>query len=44
MAEIIVTGADASDADARVLDLQLTRDPGAVTWTRVDAAMEPART
>ena len=29
---------DASDADRRVLAEQLARDPGAVTWKRVDAS------
>jgi aminoglycoside phosphotransferase family enzyme/predicted kinase len=29
---------DASDADARVLEQQLGRDPGEISWTRVDAA------
>ncbi|MDB5460404.1 MAG: gluconate kinase [Caulobacteraceae bacterium] len=28
---------DASDADARILDEQLKRDPGVVTWRRVDS-------
>ena len=29
---------DASDADARVLEEQLTRDPGPMTWQRLDAS------
>jgi aminoglycoside phosphotransferase family enzyme/predicted kinase len=35
---------DASDADGAVLDAQLTRDLGEMTWTRVDSdgAFEPA--
>ena len=28
---------DASDADARILEQQLQRDPGAMTWKRVDS-------
>ena len=35
---------DASDADVRVLEQQLQRDPGAVGWTRVGAAAEVAKT
>jgi aminoglycoside phosphotransferase family enzyme/predicted kinase len=32
---------DASDADAAVLGAQFSRDPGDVTWTRLDAAGPP---
>jgi predicted kinase len=34
---------DASDADARVLEQQLQRDPGQIGWTRVDAAGAAAK-
>jgi hypothetical protein len=34
-------GADASDADAAVIRMQLARDPGAVTWNPIDASSEP---
>ena len=29
---------DASDADSRVLESQLQRDPGPISWTRVDSS------
>lgn len=34
-------GLDASDADAAVIRMQLARDPGAVTWNRIDASGNP---
>ena len=36
-------GADASDADAAVVRMQLARDPGAITWDRLDASADEAR-
>ncbi len=32
---------DASDADSRVLEQQLLRDPGVIGWQKVDSASEP---
>jgi predicted kinase len=32
---------DASDADAAVIQMQLARDMGAITWHRIDASRAP---
>jgi predicted kinase len=37
-ARVAARSGDASDADVRVLEQQLQRDPGEITWRRVDAA------
>ncbi|QPH54123.1 AAA family ATPase [Pontivivens ytuae] len=42
-ARIAARNGDASDADARVLDMQLARDPGPSDWTPIDAARELPR-
>ncbi|GGB53014.1 hypothetical protein GCM10011316_26320 [Roseibium aquae] len=38
------SGTDASDADAGVIDRQLTYDLGRMTWSRIDASGAPATT
>jgi aminoglycoside phosphotransferase family enzyme/predicted kinase len=41
-ARIAARTGDASDADVRVLQEQLQRDPGEISWRRVDATSAPA--